>query len=160
MCLKLKTIKTNRLVLREWSMDDVEDLYDYASVPGVGEAAGWEHHESIEESRDFLEMLIGFKTVYAIEMNGRAIGSFDFAWDNYKADFISIGYSLSKDYWGQGIMTEAATAVLNYLREDYDIKGFTARTFYNNERSKNLLEKLGFKCVEKEEMEWDYELLL
>ena len=44
-------IETPRLILRPWTEADLNDLYEYASVDGVGEMAGWSHHESIEISR-------------------------------------------------------------------------------------------------------------
>ena len=34
-------LQTPRLILREWRESDLNDLYEYASVDGVGEMAGW-----------------------------------------------------------------------------------------------------------------------
>lgn len=57
-------IETPRLILRPWCMDDLTDLYEYASVPGVGEAAGWNHHKDVYESAEILEKFIqGRKTL-------------------------------------------------------------------------------------------------
>ena len=39
------TLETPRLTLRPWRESDLSYLYEYASVPGVGEMAGWPHHE-------------------------------------------------------------------------------------------------------------------
>lgn len=47
-------IETDRLILRAWRETDLADLYEYASVEGVGEMAGWNHHQSMEESRRIL----------------------------------------------------------------------------------------------------------
>ena len=41
-------IETERLILRPWQEADLDDFYAYASVPGVGEMAGWAHHQSID----------------------------------------------------------------------------------------------------------------
>ena len=46
-----KIIETNRLILRPFTMEDLSDFYEYASVEGVGEMAGWRHHGSIKESK-------------------------------------------------------------------------------------------------------------
>ena len=46
-----KVIETERLLLRPFIESDLEDFYTYASVPGVGERAGWPHHETIETSK-------------------------------------------------------------------------------------------------------------
>ena len=50
-------LETERLILREWKLSDAKDLYEYASVPGVGEKAGWSHHESLSESKAILKDL-------------------------------------------------------------------------------------------------------
>ena len=47
-------IETERLILRAFTESDLTDFYTYASVPGVGEMAGWPHHQSIETSKDIL----------------------------------------------------------------------------------------------------------
>ena len=53
-----KIIETKRLILRPFAESDLSDFYEYASVEGVGERAGWKHHESIEESREILSKFI------------------------------------------------------------------------------------------------------
>ena len=47
-----KIIETKRLILRSFKPSDLDDFYEYASVDGVGEMAGWHHHESIDKSRE------------------------------------------------------------------------------------------------------------
>lgn len=49
-------IETDRLILRPWLDSDLDDLYDYSRVEGVGEMAGWKHHTSREISRKILTM--------------------------------------------------------------------------------------------------------
>ena len=68
-------LRTERLILRPWRMDDLNDFYEYASVDGVGQMAGWKPHESVEESRSILNMFINEKKTFAIEYEGKAIGS-------------------------------------------------------------------------------------
>ena len=53
------TLETERLILRPFRQEDLQDFYEYASVEGVGEMAGWRHHGSIEKSQEILDM---FKT--------------------------------------------------------------------------------------------------
>ena len=59
-------IATPRLILRPWEKTDTQDLFEYASVPGVGEMAGWSHHQSIEESASILDIFIEQKKTFAI----------------------------------------------------------------------------------------------
>jgi len=44
-------LNTDRLVLRAFKQSDLDDFYEYASVEGVGEMAGWPHHESKDKTQ-------------------------------------------------------------------------------------------------------------
>ena len=56
-----------------------------------------------------------------------------------------IGYALSKDYWGQGLMPEAVKAVIDFLFNDLNLD-FLICGYYNfNSQSKRVQEKCGFK---------------
>ena len=59
-------IETQRLILRSWAESDVNDFYEYASVEGVGEMAGWKHHDSIEVSKKILQSFISEKKFFDI----------------------------------------------------------------------------------------------
>lgn len=147
-------IKTERLVLREWNSEDVEDMYEYASVPNVGEMAGWSYHKSIEESREIVKAFIESKREFAIEYNGKVIGSLGV--EKYdENDFIEladkqgreIGYVLSKDYWGNGLMPEAVKAVINWLFDEKKLDFLICAHFEGNLRSKRVIEKCGFEYL-------------
>ena len=49
---------TPRLTLRPWRQTDVEDFYQYASVDGVAQMAGWMPHASREESQTILNLFM------------------------------------------------------------------------------------------------------
>ncbi len=42
----MKTFETERIVLREWQLADIDDLYKYAKTPKVGPMAGWKTHDN------------------------------------------------------------------------------------------------------------------
>lgn len=144
-------LKTERLILRPWTMSDLKDFNEYASVPGVGEAAGWPHHKDMDESRRILTKFIEEKKTVCLEYNGKAIGSLgvekygevlkDLA--PYKAR--ELGFVLSKDYWGQGLMTEAVKRVIDYLFNELDLDVIVCAHYIENERSARVQEKCGFK---------------
>ena len=150
-----KQIETERLVLRPFIESDLDDFYEYASVEGVGEMAGWYHHESIEESTEILDMFINEDKTFAIclKENGKVIGSLGIEkygleeklteFDGYRGR--EIGFVLGKDYWGRGLMPEAVNSVINYLFNDLDYD-FLLCGYYNfNIQSKKVQEKCGFK---------------
>ena len=145
-------LKTERLILREWRYSDLDDFYEYASVPGVGEMAGWPHHKSIEESKEILDRFISKKNQFCLEYNGKAIGSLGIELYNEeklkeldKLKAREIGFVLSKDYWGKGLMPEAVKAVIDYLFNTVGLDVLVCGHFEFNEQSKRVQEKCGFK---------------
>lgn len=148
-------IETPRLLLRPWSRSDAEDLYEYASVPGVGESAGWKHHESKEESYQRVVHFIEGKHTLAIvdKRNGKVIGSLgveEYGLADKLTEFggyrgREIGYVLSKDYWGYGLMPEAVNAVIDYLFNALDYDFLLCAHYARNLRSRRVQEKCGFK---------------
>lgn len=146
------TLKTDRLLLRPWRMSDLEDFYEYARVDGVGQMAGWAPHESIDISRGILERFISGKKVFALEHEGKVIGSLGIEkYDENKFPEFSelkcreIGYVLSKDYWGRGLMPEAVGEVIRYLFEDLGADAIFCGYFVRNRQSARVQEKCGFK---------------
>ncbi len=149
-------LETTRLILRPWRKEDIADFYEYASVPGVGEAAGWRHHASVGESERILDVFIAERNVLAIvyKASGKAIGSLGFHRSCAEDDpayaglrLREIGYVLSKDYWGQGLMPEAVERAIGY---GFDVLGLDALTvchFRENDRSRRVIEKCGFRFV-------------
>lgn len=147
-------LETERLVLRPFSGDDLDDLYEYASIPGVGEMAGWPHHESAETSKRILQSFIEKKEVFALELkkNGKVVGSLGLhdSWANDDPQYIEmkskeIGYVLSRDYWGQGLVPEAVKAVIVLCFHEYDCDILTCGHFSTNNQSRRVIEKCGFR---------------
>ena len=68
-------IETERLILRAWQESDLNDFFEYASVDGVGQRCGWIPHKNREESRGILAMFIAEKKTFALEYEGKVIGS-------------------------------------------------------------------------------------
>ncbi len=148
----MSIIETKRLIIRLWKPSDLHDFYHYAKVPGVGEAAGWPHHTSIDESRQILEKFMEIDGNYAIELkaNNKVIGSIglhirDELLDQYAhLSQREIGYVLSKTYWGKGLMTEAVKAMIIYAFETMKLDLLTVGHFTENTKSKRVIEKTHF----------------
>ncbi len=148
------TIDTKRLTLRPFQMSDLNDFYTYAKVEGVGEMAGWPHHRSINESKTILKSFIANGDVLAIvhKQTDNVIGSIGFhkkPFDDDDSQYQQreIGYVLSKDYWSQGYMQEAVSALIEYLFNDLSIDRLTCAHFTHNHASKRIIEKMGFTFV-------------
>ena len=147
-------LETDRLILRAWEITDLDDFFEYASVEGVGEKAGWEHHKSKDKSLEILKMFIEEKKVFAIVLkeNQKVIGSIgieelseelDKDLDNLLGR--ELGYVLNKDYWNKGIMKEAISKVVDYCFNTLKLNFLMASYFNHNIASKKVLENLNFK---------------
>lgn len=157
------TLKTDRLLLRPWRENDLQDFYDYASVDGVGQMAGWTPHKNLEESQRILAHFIEQKKTFALEYCGKVIGSLGIEAYN-EEDFpelahISgreIGYVLSKEYWGQGLMPEAVKAVIEYLFDTVKLDFIMVGHFDWNHQSARVIEKCGFQYIKSCPFETHY----
>ena len=145
------TLKTKRLILRPWKLTDLDDFFEYASVDGVGQMAGWEPHKSKDESLEILNRFIEGKKTFALEYNGKVIGSLGI--ERYPENVFKeyqdlkgreIGYVLSKDYWGQGLMPEAVKEVIRYCFEELNLDFLACGHFVSNNQSRRVQEKCGF----------------
>lgn len=147
-------LESKRLILREFEPSDVDDLFEYASVPGVGEMAGWPHHKDKEESKYRVNKFIDEKHTFAIvyKENNKVIGSLGvekYDLEDKLSEFFDykgreIGYVLSKDYWGQGIMPEAVKLVINYLFNVLHYDFLLSGHYDKNHQSQRVQEKCGF----------------
>lgn len=152
-------IETERLVLRPFRQSDLRDFYEYASVEGVGERAGWKHHETIDETQKILNMFIEGDHDFAIclKSNDKVIGSLgikEYGLEDKLTEFTNykgreIGFTLSKDYWGKGFMPEAVGAVIDYLFNTLGLDFLTCGYYLFNSQSKRVQEKCGFKPYRK-----------
>ena len=148
-------IETERLILRAWKESDVEDFYEYAKVDGVGQMAGWSPHKDIEESEKILGFFIRDKKTFALELkeNGKVIGSLGLEEREGEPDVPAgsigreIGYAISKDYWGRGLVPEAVKAVIDYCFKELDFDWLTCGHFVWNHQSRRVVEKCGFRYV-------------
>ena len=146
----MKNLETERLLLNRWTLseEDIDGLYAYAKDPDVGPNAGWKPHESREESRKIIEDLFLPNVVWAIreKETGQVIGSIGLEPDRRRENVKSmeIGYSLAKDRWGNGYMTEAARAVIDYAFRELGLEVVAICTGPENRRSQRVIEKCGF----------------
>lgn len=147
-------LRTARLTLRPWRQEDLDDFYAYASVDGVGQMAGWLPHQSKAETQAILDLFIRQKKTFAIQYQGRVIGSLGIeCYDEEQHPDLApwrgreIGYVLAKPFWGQGLATEAAKAVIDYLFRAEDLDFIIAGHFTRNARSARVIEKCGFRYL-------------
>lgn len=141
-------LETKRLILRSWTLDDADDVYDYAKDPQVGPSAGWKPHENKEESRRTVESFIKNHDVWAVEekSSGKVIGSVGLHEidQNEIPENRMLGYIIGRKWWGQGYCPEAAEAILRYGFTQMNLALITVYHYPFNQNSKRVIEKLKF----------------
>lgn len=144
-------IETDRLILREVSKDDADDLLIYLSDKEVMKYMGLEPFNSVEDALDeiawyksIFEKETGMRWGISLKGQDKVIGSCGFlnrATQHYRAE---IGYELSKEHWGKGIASEAIEAVISYGFKELNLHRIEALIEPLNLPSQKVLERKGF----------------
>ncbi len=67
---------------------------------------------------------------------------------------VEIGFWLAQPYWNKGIMSQSVSLMMKYAFDELGIKKLTAKIYEHNEGSIHVLKKLGFKEIEKDDVEF------
>ena len=166
-------LQTKRFVVREMTMDDMDDLYKLYESPEITRFV--EPLYSFEKEREYQEQYI--RLVYGeygfglwlvtdkktgalvgrigVEPRQERPGVLAAMQDHYgnKAllppeKIVEMGYIVAVDWQGQGVATEVCRAVLEHARERLQKYGVYARVHPDNAASVRLMEKLGFSPTE------------
>ncbi len=150
-------LTTERLLLRPFTLDDVDDVLEYTNDPE------WARYQvnippvpySRKDAEALVDMFsdssnwthIGILRIFAIVLEGKVIGEIGINQreEDRKNERIEIVYSLSRQHWGKGLMTEAALAVMNWAFQTCSFNRMYAYCDPRNVGSRRVLEKLGMK---------------
>ena len=149
---QLPSLETERLILRPLRMSDARDMYAYARDPEVSRHVLWSAHTSIFETRAFLRSAIrqyrrGEPGSFAIEhkADGRMIGTVGYMWVSGEYRSAEVGYSLSREYWNRGIMTEALRAVVAFGFDKMNLNRIEAQHETDNPASGRVMAHVGMR---------------
>jgi ribosomal-protein-alanine N-acetyltransferase len=154
-------IETQRLRMRPFVEDDVEALWPSVSDPEFPKMMTWPVHVDRDDTRAYIrEMAEDIKqnrgVAWAIEHEGRAIGSIGLdalTWQvgAVRCDRAELGFWVARAWWGKGIVTEAAHAVVKFAFDTIGLHKVTVGCFVDNLASKRVIEKVGFRFVGRSE---------
>lgn len=151
------TLETERLILRKFTEDDFPALFNIYSDEKVNTFLPWYPLKSMEETKDFFEERYakeyarpnGYKYAICLKSDNIPIGYVHVDAD----DSHDFGYGLRKEFWHQGIVSEAGKAVVEQLKKD-GIPYITATHDINNPRSGNVMKALGMDYKYSYEEQW------
>lgn len=146
-------IETERLLLRELSMDDVDDLHVILSDP-----ESMKHYPqpySLEKSEKWVKWNINNYTTYGFGMwavilkkENKFIGDCGITMQTIKGNKVpEIGYHINKKYNNKGYATEAARACRDYAFNHLNLEKVYSYMKYTNRASSRVAEKNGMSFI-------------
>ncbi|MFW0737958.1 GNAT family N-acetyltransferase [Flavobacterium sp. T12S277] len=162
-------IETERLLLRELLLSDVDGMFELDSNPNVQRFVGNKPVKEIEESVAMIKHIQGQYEAYGTgrwavilketnEFLGWSGIKFITTEINNHKDFYEIGYRFIEKHWGKGYATEAGIAFVNYAFDVIKAETLYAYADEGNKDSRKALEKLGFRYVNSFEYEGELEV--
>ena len=146
-------LKTQRLSLRRHVPEDAEILYqNFGTDAAMFRYSGWNPYATPEQARETVQRFIDSYADprfygWAIEREGRmigTIGAYDF---DEEKNQIEVGFSIERASWGKGYAAEALEVVLEYLTAQEGIARVTAWCAADNIASSRTLEKAGIRLA-------------
>ncbi len=146
------TLETDRLRLREASMDDRDDFHALISIPEVTRFSNWVDAPKMAQIERSLRWMIkifpkgaGCSWIIEDRASGDLLGAIRFNSIDRHARCAELGYELHPSAWGKGLMSEAARAVVRYGFDRFALNRIEAWTLPGNAASDRVLEKAGFR---------------
>ncbi len=138
-------LESNRLILRPFSIDDIDDVFLYASDNIVTKYLTWPSHTDITQTEKTVkEHYIDKIGTFAIELKSehRCIGCIELRLciEHNKASF---GYVLSKKYWNNNYMSESLNLILNLSFSKLELNRVESTHYVGNEGSGRVMQKCG-----------------
>ena len=145
-----KTLETDRLILRKFTMDDVNDVFkNYGSDPNVTKYLSWKTHESIEDAKVSVEYFMssykdnGYHWAVVLKDINEVIGDIKVHTIDKRNNICEIGYQYGSKFWGKGYATEALKIVIEFLFDECEFHLIEARHRSSNPASGKVMEKAG-----------------
>ena len=146
-------LETERLILRQMTMDDLDFYFKHFSVREIVEGSSYPAPADLGAARQELQRFIidlfergtGYRWGIARKSEDRLIGTCGYyLWDK-EVRKAEIGYDLEPQFWGLGMMTEALSEMLRFGFEEMNLNRIQVKSAPSNERSIKLIRRLGFK---------------
>lgn len=147
------TLETPRLILRRAEISDAEAMFhNWASDDAVTKFLTWPAYKTVDTAYSVLNMWTEsyekddfYLWMIVPKELGEPIGSISVVHHRDDIAEAEIGYCIGRHWWHQGIMTEALTAVMDYLFEDVGMNRIEAKHDVNNPHSGGVMQKCGMQ---------------
>ncbi|QQS40903.1 MAG: GNAT family N-acetyltransferase [Acidobacteriota bacterium] len=142
--------ETRRLSARPPSDLDARIIFEeYASDPKVTEFMTWRPHKSVKDTLEYIrrcERVWAESTAFPWSLWLKEEGEFaGFIEIRVGATAVDVGYALARQFWRQGLMTEALSTVIEWSFSNPEIYRVWATCDTENLGSARVLEKVGME---------------
>ncbi|MGL5722029.1 MAG: GNAT family N-acetyltransferase [Brevinema sp.] len=153
--MNVPILMTKRLILRKFTENDLKALFAIFSDQEINTFLPWFPLKTMAEARAFYQQRFennsespAYHYAICLKTDDFPIGYVKISMD----DSYDLGYGLRKEFWHQGIVSEACTALIEQLKKD-NIPYITATHDVNNPRSGKVMMQIGMKyCYSYEEL--------
>jgi ribosomal-protein-alanine N-acetyltransferase len=146
------SITTERLVLRQLTMQDDADLFSLRSNEQVNQYLDRPKTLSVEDAREFIRKILTgvenskwFYWALCLKTDPALIGTICIWNIDAKQSKAEIGYELLPSFQGKGLMQEAIVNVIDFGLQQLQLAKIEAWTVNGNIQSIKILERNGFK---------------
>src|SRR5215212_4790003 len=154
-------LETERLILRRFTEDDIDNLVDLDSDPAVVWGGRSTPREEVERDHipaylDYYQRYEGYGFWAVIEKSsGAFLGWFHYRpYEDAPVDQPELGYRLRRSAWGKGYATEGSRALIRKGFTELGVQRVVAETMAVNAASRRVMEKAGLKYVRTFHQEW------
>lgn len=150
--------ETERTIIREITLNDIDDLY---RIYSNGETNRYienlyeNREDEIEFTKAYIQNQYRFYEygmwVIIEKSTGKLIGRAGLS-DREGYDTTEIGFVFDRNCWGKGYAYEVCRRIMDYARDELNMEKLISFTYHENERAKNLLERLSFSYVGEREI--------
>ncbi|MCL2621345.1 MAG: GNAT family N-acetyltransferase [Defluviitaleaceae bacterium] len=139
-------LETDRLILRNYQLKDINDFYELMSQEFVARHQGFAPL-SLESCEKSVTKMLDNDSYLACELkeNGKVIGTLEQRKDDDGSGNYTIGYEFSEKYGKKGYATESTRALIAHLFLALDARRICANMSEVNVDSWRLVERLGFR---------------
>ncbi len=155
-----KTIQTERLLLRPFIVDDAQQMYEnWATDPEVTRFLTWQPHSSADETRGLLENWVkNYENPayynWVMTLDGVCIGNVSIVRMSDRSEVMEFGYCMGRQWWKMGLMSEAVSALTDYLFSEVGANRLVIRHAVGNPASGRVARKCGFTPEGIERQNW------
>lgn len=146
-------IRTDRLELRDFTIDDLDDVHRYASDPKVTNFLSWGPNTRVQTRQFITQAVLDTVSVprphYELAIvdsgEGAVVGSCGLICRSTEDACFEVGYCLARRVWGRGYATEVVGVLVGFGFEKLGAHRIFGQVVYENPASRRVLEKLGFR---------------